>query len=50
MLQFRVLGPFEVDRSGQPVLLPGPAARRVLAVLVWRAGTWSASRSRPSTV
>ena len=40
MLEFRVLGPLEVCRSGQPVDLPGPASRRVLAALVLRAGTW----------
>jgi predicted ATPase/DNA-binding SARP family transcriptional activator len=40
MHEFRVLGPLEVSRSGQPVDLPGPASRRVLAALVLRAGTW----------
>ena len=40
MLEFRVLGPLEVCRSGQPVSLPGRASRRVLAALALRAGTW----------
>ena len=40
MLEFRVLGPLEVCRDGQPIALPGIASRRVLAVLALRAGEW----------
>src|SRR3954451_21563060 len=40
MLEFRVLGPLEVSRRGQPIALPGHASRRLLAALALRAGTW----------
>ena len=40
MLEFRVLGPLQVCRDGQPVVLPGATSRRVLAALVLRAGEW----------
>src|SRR3954467_5476339 len=40
MLGFRVLGPLEVSLSGQPLVLPGQASRRILAALAVRAGTW----------
>src|SRR5215217_858186 len=41
MLEFRVLGPLEVRRAGEPVLLPGSASRRVLAALLLRATQWT---------
>ena len=40
MLEFRVLGPLEVRRDGQPIALPGLTSRRVLAALALRAGDW----------
>src|SRR3954468_8218692 len=40
MLEFRVLGPLEVCRSGGPIPLPGQTSRRVLAALALRAGSW----------
>src|SRR5215207_3774018 len=45
MLEFRLLGPLEVCRDGQPIVLPGAASRQVLVVLALRAGEWvSAAR------
>lgn len=38
MLEFRVLGPFEVVEHGQPLALGGPRQRALLAILVLRRG------------
>jgi DNA-binding SARP family transcriptional activator len=37
-LEFRILGPFEVGRDGEPVELPGGKPRALLAVLLLHAG------------
>jgi predicted ATPase/DNA-binding SARP family transcriptional activator len=39
-LEFRVLGPLEVDRDGKPIELPGRGSLRALAAVVLRAGAW----------
>jgi YVTN family beta-propeller protein len=38
MLEFRVLGPFEVVEHGRPLALGGPTQRALLAILVLRRG------------
>ena len=34
MLEFRILGPLEVARDGEPVALGGPKQRATLAILL----------------
>jgi DNA-binding SARP family transcriptional activator len=38
MIEFRILGPLEVERDGQPLALGGPKQRAVLAALLLRHG------------
>ncbi|HEX6052567.1 MAG TPA: BTAD domain-containing putative transcriptional regulator [Gemmatimonadaceae bacterium] len=40
MLEFRVLGPLEVVRDGEPIALPGQSSQRALAAIVLRFGSW----------